>query len=64
MGAAAVRAIARDRPEIVVLPGPGRGLRAAMDRFPGLGPAMNRLSGAEKTMLRVAEFREGERVPY
>jgi hypothetical protein len=29
-----------------------------MDRFPGLGPALNRLGGAQKTMLAVAELRE------
>ena len=31
-----------------------------MDRFPGMGPAMNRMAGIEKTMLTVAEFRERE----
>ena len=60
VGKAAVRAIARDRAELAVLPGPGRTLRAVMDRFPGLGPAMNRLGGIEKTMLTVAEQRERE----
>jgi short-subunit dehydrogenase len=55
---AAVRAIARDRAEVVVMPGPGRTLRALMDRFPGLGPALNRLAGAEATMLKVADHRE------
>ena len=58
VGRAAIRAIVRDRAEIVVLPRPGRTLRAVMDRFPGMGPAMNRLAGAEQTMLKVAEFRE------
>jgi short-subunit dehydrogenase len=57
---AVVRAIVRDRPEIAVLHGPGRTLRAVMDRFPAMGPAINRWSGAEKTMLTVAEFRERE----
>jgi hypothetical protein len=31
-----------------------------MDRFPGLGPAMNRATGAERTMITVAAYRERE----
>jgi short-subunit dehydrogenase len=58
VGKATVRAIRRDKAEVTVLPGPGRTLRAFMDRFPGLGPALDRLGGAEKTMLAVAELRE------
>jgi uncharacterized protein len=58
VGKATIRAIRRDKAEIAVLPGPGRTLRAIMDRFPGLGPALNRLGGAQKTMLAVAELRE------
>jgi short-subunit dehydrogenase len=55
---AAVRGVVRDRAEIAVLPGPGRTTRALMDRFPGMGPRLNRISGAEKTMRTVAEARE------
>jgi short-subunit dehydrogenase len=58
VGKATIRAIRRDKAEIAVLPGPGRTLRAIMDRFPDLGPALNRLGGAQKTMLAVAELRE------
>jgi short-subunit dehydrogenase len=58
VGRAAVRAIVKDKAEIAVLPGPGRTLRALMDRFPGMGPALNRMSGAETTMLKVADYRE------
>jgi hypothetical protein len=58
VGRAAVRAITKDKAEIVVLPGPGRTLRELMDRFPGMGPAMNRVAGAETTMLKVADHRE------
>lgn len=58
VGAACVRAVARDRAEIVVMPGPGRTLRALMDRFPGLGPAANRAGGVEETMRQVAEHRQ------
>jgi hypothetical protein len=31
-----------------------------MDRFPGLGPAMNRVTGTTRTMHTVAEYRERE----
>jgi len=32
-----------------------------MDYFPGLGPAINRLSGATKLMASVADYREAQR---
>jgi short-subunit dehydrogenase len=60
VGKATVRAIVRDKAELAVLPGPGRALRAFMDRFPGTGPAMNRVTGATSTMVAVAEYRERE----
>jgi len=53
-----VRAVVKDKAELAVLPGPGRTIRAVMDRFPALGPAMNRAAGAEKTMQLVADHRE------
>jgi hypothetical protein len=31
-----------------------------MDRFPALGPAMNRATGTNKTMTTVAEYRDRE----
>ena len=40
---AVVRAIAKDKAELVVMPGPGRLMKALMDFFPAFGPAMNRL---------------------
>lgn len=55
-----VRAIRSDKPELALLPGPGKLLRALIDRFPGLGPAMNRATGANKTMRTVADSRERE----
>jgi short-subunit dehydrogenase len=58
---AVVRAIERDKAEIVVMPGPGRLMKALMDLFPGFGPAMNRISGAEKLMSSVADYREARR---
>ncbi|HLY50120.1 MAG TPA: SDR family oxidoreductase [Solirubrobacteraceae bacterium] len=55
-----VRAIRKDQAELAVLPGPGKFLRGMMDRFPSLGPTMNRATGTHKTMATVAEFRERE----
>jgi short-subunit dehydrogenase len=55
-----VKAIRSDKAELAVLPGPGKLLRGLMDRFPGVGPAMNRATGATKTMRAVAEYRERE----
>lgn len=60
VGAQTVRAITRDKAELAVLPGPGRAMRAIMDRFPGLGPSMNRLARVDRTMITVAEYRERE----
>src|SRR5207248_5396074 len=50
-----LRAIDKDKAEIVVMPGPGRLLKALMDLFPGLGPAMNRRSGGEKLIALIAD---------
>jgi hypothetical protein len=36
------------------MPGPGHLLRAVMDFFPGLGPALNRAAGATATMQKIA----------
>src|SRR5207302_753219 len=60
VGEATVRAIVKDKAELALLRGPGRMMRAIMDRFPGIGPAMNRVAGADKTMLTVVEHRERE----
>ena len=57
---AVIRAIEKDKAEIVVVPGPGRFMKALMDLFPGVGSTMNRVSGAEKLMGTVADFREAE----
>lgn len=58
VAAAVLRAIDKDRPEIVVMKGPGRLVMALTDLFPGLGARLNQASGAEQTMRQVAEFRE------
>jgi short-subunit dehydrogenase len=60
IGKATIRAITKDKAEIAVLPGPGKAMRAIMDRYPGLGPTMNRISGAEAAMRTVTEYRERE----
>jgi short-subunit dehydrogenase len=57
---AVVRAIDKDKAVIVVMPGPGRLLKALMDLFPSLGPAMNRISGGEKLIAAVADHREAQ----
>jgi short-subunit dehydrogenase len=58
VGKAVVTAIRKDRAEIVVMPGPGRLMKAVMDLLPGFGPSMNRMAGADATMRRVIEFRK------
>lgn len=55
---AVIDAIRKDRSEIVVMPGPGRLMKALMDLFPGFGQAMNRMAGVDATMRRVIEFRK------
>ena len=61
VAAAVIRAISKPKAEMVVSVGPGRSLKALMDYFPGLGPAINRLSGASKLMASVADYREAQR---
>ena len=58
---AVVKAISHDRAEVVLLPGPGRLIKATLDLFPGLGPALNRASGSTKVMTKVIEFRQTTR---
>jgi short-subunit dehydrogenase len=58
---AVVKAVQRDRIELVVMPGPGRLLRAIMDYFPALGPALNRAAGASTTLDKVIELRAAKR---
>jgi short-subunit dehydrogenase len=58
---AVVKAVQRDRVELVVFPGPGRLLRALLDFFPGLGPAISRLGGVSTTMQKVTAHQEAKR---
>jgi EmrB/QacA subfamily drug resistance transporter len=57
VAAALLRAVHQDRAEIVVMPGPGRALKAMLELLPGLGPALNRRSGTIETMRRVVTHR-------
>jgi len=58
---AVLKSIRRDKAEVVVMPGPGRLMRALMTLFPGMGPAMNQMTGSSRTMKQVADFRERQR---
>ena len=40
---AVLKSIRRDKAEIVIMPGPGRLLRALMDLFPGMGSMMGQM---------------------
>jgi short-subunit dehydrogenase len=55
---AVVKAVAKDKAEVVVMPGPGRLLRALLDYFPALGPALNQAAGATTTMQKIIGLRE------
>jgi short-subunit dehydrogenase len=57
---AVIKVVRKDRTELVIMPGPGRLIRAVMDYFPGLGPALNRAAGATTTMQKVIEQREAK----
>ena len=57
---AVIKAVTKDRAELVIMPGPGRLLRAVMDYFPALGPALNRAAGATTTMRKIIEQREAK----
>jgi short-subunit dehydrogenase len=57
---AVLRAIDRDRAEVVVMRGPGRLMKGLMDLFPGVGARMNRVSGAQHTMDVVADHRQAQ----
>ena len=53
---AAVKSIKRDQTEVVIMPGPGRLLRALMDLFPGMGLMMGQMGAP--VMKQVAEVRQ------
>src|SRR5438105_5997735 len=55
---AVLTAIRKGRPEVVVMPGPGRLMKALLDLFPRPGPSMNGMAGADATMRPAIELRE------
>ena len=55
-----VKSIKHDKAEIVIMPGPGRLLRALMDLFPGMGSMMGQMSAP--LMKQIADFREQQHV--
>jgi short-subunit dehydrogenase len=56
---AVLKSLKRDKAEIVIMPGPGRLMRALMDLFPGMGSMMGQMSAP--IMKQVADFREQQR---
>ena len=60
---AVVKAVKKDRTELVVMPGPGRLLRAVLDYFPSLGPALNRAAGTTTTMQKIIKLRDARQAP-
>jgi short-subunit dehydrogenase len=60
---AVVKAVTKDKAEVVVMPGPGRLIRALLDYFPALGPALNRAAGTTTTMQKIIEMREARTDP-
>jgi hypothetical protein len=55
-----VKVLKADKPELVIMPGPGRLMKALMDFFPGIGPRMNQRAGVTARMKQVADLREQE----
>jgi short-subunit dehydrogenase len=58
---AVVKAVTKDKAEVVVMPGPGRLIRALLDYFPALGPALNRAAGTTTTMQKIIQAREARK---
>jgi short-subunit dehydrogenase len=57
---AVVKAVRKDKAELVIQPGPGRLLRAVLDYIPSLGPALNRATGATTNMQKIIEQRDAK----
>lgn len=55
-----VKVLKTDKPELVIMSGPGRLMKALMDFFPGMGPRMNQRAGVTARMKQVADLREQE----
>jgi short-subunit dehydrogenase len=52
---AVVKAVSKDKAELVIQPGPGRLLRAILDYSPGLGPVLNQVAGVDATLRTFIE---------
>jgi short-subunit dehydrogenase len=61
VASAVLKSIKRDKAEIVVMPGPGRLMKALLDLFPGMGQMMNQMGGVTPLMKQIADFRERQR---
>ena len=57
---AVVTAVKKDKPELVIQPGPGRLIRAVLDYFPALGPTLNRAAGTDAALRKVIEQRQAQ----
>ena len=62
VGEAVLTAIRKDRAEIVVMPGPGRVMKALMDLLPSMGQAVAERTGAFEVMRKVIDHRAGSRL--
>jgi len=58
---AVVKSIRRDKAEIVIMPGPGRIMRALLILFPGMGRRMVQMTGGTRLVDQIVEFREQHR---
>jgi short-subunit dehydrogenase len=61
VASAVLKSIKRDKAEIVIMPGPGRLMKALLDLFPGMGQMMNQMGGVTPLMKQIADFRERQR---
>lgn len=61
VASAVLKSIRRDKAEIVIMPGPGRLMKALLDLFPGMGQMMNQMGGVTPLMKQIADFRERQR---
>lgn len=58
---AVVKSLKRDTAERVIMPGPGRLMRALLTLFPGMGRAMVQMTGGTRLVNQIVEFRERQR---
>jgi len=61
VASAVLKSIKHDKAEMVIMPGPGRLMKALLDLFPGMGQMMNRMGGVTPLMKQIADFREQQR---